>query len=111
MDHPHAALGRHQRAGDGGIDIAHHQHRLRLHAFEHRLEALHHLGGLHRVAAGADFQMMVGTRNAEVGKEAVAHRRVVMLAGVQQLRGDPGLGQRGHHRRDFHEIGARARDA
>ena len=111
MDHAYAALGRHQRAGDGGIDIAHHQHGLRPHAFEYGLEAFHHLGRLHGVTAGADFQMMIGTRDAKVGEETVAHRRVVMLAGMQQLRDDAGLGQGRHHRGDLHEIGAGARDA
>ena len=39
---------RHQRAGDGGVHVADHQHRLGLLLLEHRLEALHHLRGLHR---------------------------------------------------------------
>jgi hypothetical protein len=91
VDHLHPALGSDQGAGDGGVDVADHQHRLRPDLVEHRLEALHHLGGLHRVAAGADFEVMVGARDAEIGEEAVAHRRVVMLAGMQQLGGDAGI--------------------
>nr|GEU28557.1 hypothetical protein [Tanacetum cinerariifolium] len=42
-------LGRRQRAGQRGIDVAHYQHCRRPRLLQHRLEAAHHFGSLHRV--------------------------------------------------------------
>ena len=51
---------------------------------QHRLEAAHHLGGLHGMAARADFQVEVGSRQAQVGEQPLAHACVVVLAGVHE---------------------------
>lgn len=109
----HALLHRHQRAGERRIDVADDDDAARPVLVQRRLEAFHHLGGLHRMAAGADLEVQVGLRQLEVGEQAVAHARVVVLAGMHQQRRQRRLvrGQRTQDRRDLHEIGPRADDA
>jgi hypothetical protein len=111
VDHLHALLGRHQGAGDGGIDVAHHQHRPRPLRVQHRFEGAHDLGGLHGMAGGTHLQIDVRPGNAELLEEAVAHGRVVMLAGMHQFGGDGLVAERRHDGGDLHEIGARAHHA
>lgn len=95
------------------FDVAHDQHRARAVLVDDGLEALHDLGGLHRVRAGAHRQVDVGLGEFEVGEEAVFHRRVVVLAGVHQQRADGRLvrGEGADDGRDLHVVGARADDA
>ena len=113
MHHRELTLAGHQRAGERGVDVAHHQHRARAVLVDDRLEALHHLGGLHRMRAGADREVDVGFGQVEVGEQAVLHRRVVVLAGVHQQRADRRIvrGEGADDRRDLHVVRAGADDA
>jgi hypothetical protein len=109
----HAFLHRDQRAGDGRVDVADHQHRRRRLGIEHRLEAAHDLGGLHRVAGRADLEVDVRFGDAELAEEGVLHLGVVVLTGMQQ----PGRqrtrrrAQRRHDRCDLHEVRPGPHDA
>ena len=113
MNDRHALLHRHQGAGQGGVDVADHEHRAGPALVDHRLKAAHDLGCLHRVAARADFEVDVGLRQAQILEQPVAHVAVVMLAGVhQQGRHRRHMGGEGAQDwRHLHEVGPRADDA
>ena len=72
MDHRLAALDRHQGAGQGGIHISHHQGDGVGRGIQHRLEPLHHFGGLDRMAGRAHFQIGVGPGHPQLGEEGAA---------------------------------------
>ena len=98
-----------QAAGDRAVHVAHHQHRVRPVLEQHRLEALHDLGGLLRVRAAADAEVQIRLRDSELPEEQVAHVRVVVLSGVHEQRLDAGAGCEGLHQRShLHQIRARA---
>ena len=84
VDHGHALLDRDQRAGQRGIHVAHHQHRGRPLPVEHRLEAAHDLGGLHRVRGRAHLEVDVRVGYAQRLEELAVHLRVVVLPGVHE---------------------------
>jgi hypothetical protein len=70
-----------------------------------RLERRHHPAGLHGVAARARGEEVIGAADAEIGEEHVAHRRVVVLAGVHEDDLGPALGQCVHDRLTFMKLG------
>ena len=77
----------------------------------HLLVGDHHAAGLLGMAAAADLEVEVRRRQPEVAEERVRHVRVVVLAGVHDLRPAPGLaGERVVERRDLHEIRPRGGD-
>ena len=106
-------LHRHQAAGERGVHVADDEHRGGPVLVEHRFEAAHDLGGLHRVRAGAHLEVQVGRGQPQVGEEPVAHRRVVVLAGVHEhgARHARVARERGEQRRHLHEVGPCADDA
>ncbi len=109
VGHGDAELLRRQCAGQGGVDVAHHQHQVGGVFQAGLLEGQHHPRSLLGVTAGTDAEIDVRARQAEIGKEGLAHPLVVVLAGVYQHRLDPvpsschGF----HDRRDLHEVGSR----
>ena len=64
------------------VDVAGDDHEVRALLLEDRLEPLHHLGDLLRVAAGADAEQVVGLRQPELLEEDLGHQPVVVLPGV-----------------------------
>jgi hypothetical protein len=69
------------------------------------LERLHDLGRLHGVARRADLEIDVRFRDAQLLEEQLAHRLVVVLAGVDQERLDGRMaGVRRHQRCDLDQI-------
>ena len=77
---------------------------------QHGLEPLHHASGLLRVRARADAEHVVGGGDAQFLEEDLGHRRVVVLAGVDQHRVElVGTSlELGDDRRRLHEVGASA---
>ena len=80
----HALLARDEAAGQRRVDVADDDHAARAELVDDRLEAPHDLGRLHRVRARADLEVDVGRRQLEVGEQALVHRDVVVLAGVDE---------------------------
>ncbi len=113
VNHGHPLLGRHQRAGDRGIDVADDENRDGTGCVDDRLEPPHDLGRLDRVAGAAHLQIRVRFGNAELAEERTVHLDVVVLARVDQTgrARDRGLPQRGDDRRDLDEIRPRTDDA
>ena len=105
-------LGGDQRCRHRRVDIAHDDHPVGPLIKKHLLEGHHDARRLLGVRGGADFEIDVGMGDAEVCKERLAHRFVVMLAGVHQQRLETS-GAAAHlvdHRSDFHEVRPRADD-
>ena len=98
-------LGGDQGAGQRRVDVADHDHHVGGQVGGERLEGRHHPAGLHRVGARARAEEVIGAAQAQVGEEHLAHRRVVVLAGVDQDDlGAPRL-ERVHDRLDLDEVG------
>ena len=85
-----AQLGGHCSARQGGIGIAVEQHPIGLLGFQHRLERLHDPGGLRGMRRRADPQIVIGSRYVQFLEEHVAHRGVVVLAGMHDAMDDRG---------------------
>ena len=101
-----------ERAGERRVDVADDDHPIRAFAHENGLEGEHDASRLLGMAAGADLEVEVGTRQAEIAKESVRHRLVVVLPGVDEhlrdfVRALPDLVD---ERRDLHEVRPRADD-
>jgi len=107
--HRNVTLAGDQRAGERGVYVPHHQYRTRAVRIEDGLEALHDLGGLHRVRPRAHGEVDIGFGQFEIGEQPVLHRRIVMLAGVHQQRADRRVvrGEGADDGRDLHVVGAR----
>ena len=61
--------------------------------------------------AGADLEVVIRARDAELGEEGVRHVGVVVLPGVDDDVADAGPPRGGpRDRRELHEVGARADD-
>jgi hypothetical protein len=98
-----------QAAGDRAVHVAHHEHGVRPVLEQHRLEALHDLGRLHRVRAAADAEVQVRLRDSELPEEQIAHVRVVVLPRVHEQRFDFGARCEGLHQGGYlHQVRARA---
>src|SRR5690606_28294570 len=88
-----------------GVDVADHQHHVRLLGGDQWLEPPHDLGCLLRVAARANLESDVWPRDTEIPKEHVGQLFVVVLPGVdQQGREEAAPGQRPHDWRNLHEV-------
>ncbi len=79
-----AHLHRDERGGERGVHVAGDEHHIGLLLLEHRLEALHHPGGLLGVRAGSHVEQMVRCSDPELLEEDVGHRGVVVLPGVDE---------------------------
>ena len=107
MDHRDVTLARNEGAGERGVDVAHHEHAAGLVFVQRRLEALHDLGGLYRVRAGADGEVDVGFGQFEVGSGrwlieglgvapdievtyGSASKRLLRFKGLSNIRDDKG---------------------
>lgn len=112
-----AELGGDQGAGDGGIHISDDDDPIRFFTQADGFESEHDVGGLHGVGAGANFEMVVGSGNAEFIEENARHLFIVMLAGVDEAALDRAAAaiaggvvslDRVDDRRDFHKVRASA---
>ena len=111
VSHLHAALRGDERCGDGGVHVAGHEHPVDARQLgERALEGDHHPRGLLGVGARADAEVHVRLAQPEVLEEDLGHARVVVLAGVDEALIGAARGERAHHRRDLHEVGACADD-
>jgi len=113
----HVEIGGHQGGGQRAVDVAGHDHEVRLALQDDRLKSLQQPGGLRRLRARADTEIDVGLGQAELVKEDIAERCVVVLPGVHErlledhARRAAGAVPRlagGNHRRDLDEVGPRA---
>ena len=75
------------------------------------LERRHDPGGLAGVRVGADLEVDVGPRHAELIEEDARHVLVVVLTGVDEEVRDPSPEDLLHDGGHLHEIGPRAHDA
>ena len=75
------------------------------------LERRHDPGGLAGVRVGADFEVDVGPRHAELIEEDARHVFVVVLTGVHEEVRDPPLEDLLHDGRHLHEVRPSADDA
>ena len=98
-------LGRDERGGERRVHVAVDDDERGLEVQEHRLESDHQRGGLRRLRPRADAQIDVRLGQTEVAEEDVRHRRVVVLAGVDEPLRHASRGQGGQHRRGLHEVG------
>src|SRR5215813_4512225 len=102
-----AELDRGERARQGGIDVAHDQDYIGPALGEDGLQAKHDLRDLRGGRGRLHPEIDVRVGQLEVGEEAVRHRPVVVLTGMDQERA--GLGSRaelGHDGRDLYEVRA-----
>jgi len=98
-------------AGERGVHITDHQHRIGALRLAQLLEGEHDLGRLLRVRAAAGAQAHVGLGNAQFLEEHVVHVPVVVLTGVHDLPGEAAVGlERTHDGCDLHEVGPGAGD-
>src|SRR3990172_1556339 len=104
-------FGGHDRASHGRVDVADHDHEVRLLLLANLLEFHHDSSGLIGVRPGANAEVNVGDRNAQVAKKNVGHAVVIVLARVDQnaLQSRFAL-HLFHDWRDLHEVGPRADD-
>jgi hypothetical protein len=104
-----AALDGRERTGDRRIHVAVDDDPVGLEALQHRVEIDEDLAGLNGMGVRTDSQVHIRFRKSQFVEEPVAHRHVIVLAGVKQdllqpSTRTPGMKHRGH----LHEIGARA---
>jgi hypothetical protein len=110
VGYPDAKFRGGERNGDGGIDIADDEDKIRLALDKNGFDALQDFSGLRGVGAGADFQIYMGGRNAHLEEENVGQLFVVVLAGVDEDGFDFRMELHlAHEGRNFREVGARRR--
>jgi len=93
--------------GERGVHVAVDEHQVGPNLGADRLEPLHHGGGLRRLGARADPEVVVGSRDPKLLEERVRHARIVRVPGVH----DDMLDARAPrklpvHRRELHEVRA-----
>ena len=84
VDHGDAQLHGGQPAGERRVRVPVHEHRAGLLLDHELLEHAQHLAGLPAVTAGADPEVEVGCRDAELLEEDVGHTVVVVLTRVDE---------------------------
>ena len=99
-----AELGRAQRPGQGGVGVALHQHRIGTPLGDHRLEPGQHPRRLLAVRGRADRQRVVGAAQPQLVEELRVHLVRVVLSGVDDGVGEPGVEQR-QDRRQLDDLG------
>ena len=105
--HRHALLHRDQRAGERRIDVADDEDAGGMVRVEHRLEAPHHFGRLHRMRSGTDLQVDVRWRQTEAREQLIVHVDIVVLARMDEHRRQHRIvhGERAQNGRHLHEVG------
>ena len=105
-------LDRGQHGGQGRVDVAGDHHQVGFLVGQDRLQPFHRPRRLHRVAAGADLEHVVGGGHAELLQEDLGHQPVVVLTGVDDRVAAPGVTrpQGADHRRRLDEVGPGADD-
>ena len=78
-------LGGHQCPGRSRVGISVEDHPIRLFFHQHRLQPLHHFAGLNTMACRAHAEVVVRRGHSQFAKKDVAHGRVVMLSGMNDL--------------------------
>ncbi len=113
FDVPHgdAEFRGNQRSGYRRIHVAVNEDQVRPLREARLLEAFHDGGGLLRVGAGADFEVVLRMTDAEVLEERIGHVVIVVLAGVHDHMLDIRTPrQLPLQRRELHEVGTGADD-
>ena len=110
VGHRQADLGRHERRGNGRVDVAVHHRERRPDLPERPLEGDHDRGRLGGMRPGPDAEVEVRPRQVEVAEEDRGQRVVVVLAGVDEALVDAAGGERADDRRGLHEVGPGADD-
>ena len=101
-------LRRRQRAGQGGVHVAAHDHEVRLLLEEHPLDLDERAPGLLGMAAGTDPEVTVGRREAEIGEHRVRERGIVVLSRMHdELPQARALRKRVDDREHLHVVGTR----
>ena len=98
------ALRRNQRACERGVDVADRDDLVDGIAVEPLLEPGHHRSRLRRVRTGSHLEIRIRLGDAEVGEQRVGHRKVVVLAGVNEHRVDTDGIQAPQQWRNLHEV-------
>ena len=91
----HVQLGRHERRGEGRVDVAVDDDQRRPIGQERVLEGHQEGRGLARVRPGPDAEVEVGRREPQLGEEDAGQRLVVVLPGVDHALLDA-RARRGH---------------
>jgi len=109
MSHADSQLDCGERRGDRGIHIAHNQHHLRLVVNQNRLNALHDIGSLNRVAGRTGLKIDIRHGQSQVRKKVAGEQLVIMLARMHQTVLDAGkFLQLRDNGSDLHKIRSRA---
>jgi hypothetical protein len=103
-------LRRDDGTGERRIHIADDHDHVGAERSQQRFEGGHHPGGLFRMRARADTEVLVGFADVELFEEDLTHSVVVVLTRVHEHRLHAGVVERHQHRRDLHEVRSRARD-
>ena len=99
-----------ERSGKRAVDVARHQHEVRLDLLHDLHQLGDHVGKLQARGTGMQLEDVVGSQ-VKLVKKDLRHRLVVVLPGVDQ--GELGARDGIHHlakARDLDEVGARADD-
>ena len=95
-----------QRRGQRRVGVAVHEHEIRPPFAQAPVHARQDLRGLLRMGAGAGAQILVRVRDPQLAENRLRHVHVVVLSGVDERLTHELAAERGHHRRELHEIGA-----
>lgn len=71
--------------GDRRVRVAVNNHRIRLHLFQHLLDANQHGGGLLAMRTGTDAEVFIGRGNVQFLEKHIRHICVVVLARMNQI--------------------------
>src|SRR6267142_5344993 len=111
VGHRNLELRGRDRCRQRRVHVTHHEDHVGALTFQDRLESLHDLCRLVRMGAGPDFERDVRRGNLEVVEELAGHRRIVVLARMDEQRRDPGILQHTlHQRRNLDEVGSSSDD-
>ena len=105
VSHRQTQLRRHERRGNGRVDVAIHHRERRPDLREGPLEGDHDRGRLGGVRPGPDAEIEVRPGQVEVAEEDRRQRVVVVLAGVDEALVDTAGSQCPDDRRGLHEVG------
>ena len=104
MAHPDAELDRGQRRGERRVDVARDDNQVGSSVFERPFDALEGPRRLDGMRAGSDAEEDVWLGQPQLGDEDVGHRRIVVLAGVDEDDLDLPAPESGDERCRLHEV-------